>query len=120
MNIINKNRIINMCLLFVSMIILIAIVILKEDNNEKTSNSYKESSSITQEKLAVYINSEGEYIEYEGSAWPSGYDLNTDLSKCLDVNKNVIDNAFTYTDGVFKLTTNTTAYCYLYFDEITA
>lgn len=121
MNIFNKSRIINIFLVLIFFAIVVGVRFTKDNRQEKTNNSHSEYSTVTQDKLAVYIkDSEGEYVEYDGNAWPSGYSLNTDLSKCLDVNKNVIENAFTYADGVFKLTTNTTSYCYLYFDEITA
>ena len=67
--------------------------------------------------IAVLIgDGTGRYTE--SNTWPSSlkYVFNTTLSKCYNKDDDIINNALEYNKGVLKLVTNTTSYCYLYFD----
>ena len=61
---------------------------------------------------------DGTYIESTSSKWPDNYSLNLDKSKCIDKNGNELNKDLKYINNVIKITTNTTSYCYLYFDIV--
>ncbi len=72
------------------------------------------------ERFAIKIeDSNGDYIDYEGNTWPGiGYTFNEDESKCTTKNGEIINNVLQYTNGVVKVTTKKTVFCYLYFDLV--
>ena len=71
--------------------------------------------------LAIMLgDKEGIYTESSDSVWPSNlkYNYNSERSGCIDINGNEIVNALTYDNNTSMITisSNKTAYCYLYFD----
>ena len=77
----------------------------------------KEINNNTNFALMLEQN-DGTYIESTNSKWPDNYSLNLDKSKCIDKNGNELDKNLKYINNVIKITTNTTSYCYLYFDKV--
>ncbi len=69
--------------------------------------------------IAIMLEqSDGSYIESSDTTWPTNMKYNETLSGCIDANGNKLDNVLTYnsTNKTASVKTNTTSYCYLYFD----
>jgi len=69
--------------------------------------------------LAIMIEQEdGTYKESSSNAWPEEMMYNEEKSGCIDSSGKKIENSLTYEGGIATVNTNTTSYCYLYFDLI--
>ena len=69
--------------------------------------------------LAIMLEQEdGTYKESSSNAWPEEMMYNEEKSGCIDSNGKKIENSLTYEGGIATVNTNTTSYCYLYFDLI--
>ena len=69
--------------------------------------------------LAIMIEKEdGTYQESSNNAWPEEMLYNEEKSGCIDSNGKKIENSLTYEGGIATIKSNTTSYCYLYFDLI--
>jgi len=69
--------------------------------------------------LAIMLEQEdGTYKESASNAWPEEMMYNEEKSGCIDSNGKKIENSLTYEGGIATVNTNTTSYCYLYFDLI--
>lgn len=78
-----------------------------------------ESSEVNKEQFAMYIeNSNGTYEKYDSTAFPSGYSLNIEKSVCINLDGEEIPDVLSYSNGSLTVTSNKTAYCYLYFDSV--
>ncbi len=78
----------------------------------------KEEKTVEKKQFAMFIKEDNEYVEYKGdSLFPEGYFINNDLSKCVDENDNVVDNAISSMGSSVTITSSKTIYCTLYFDK---
>ena len=75
------------------------------------------SSELNKEMLAIMVQREDGSGYDETTIVPLDKVLNTELSGCVDANGNRIEAIMTYSDGKITVEVDTTAYCYLYFDE---
>ncbi len=95
------------------------------ENKPKELPEEKEEIETKRKQFAMYIKEGDKYIEYHGTdgkenLFPTGYKLNTDKSRCEDINGNKIEDISFNTDtNSITVTSNKTAYCYLYFDKVT-
>ncbi len=62
---------------------------------------------------------DGTYKEDTSSTWPTDMTFNSELSGCIDLNGNKIDNSLTFNSEANSVTikTSQTTYCYVYFDK---
>ena len=60
----------------------------------------------------------GGYVESNEGFPTEGYEFNSELSGCIDLNGNKVDSTLSYSDGLVSISSNKTSYCYVYFDEI--
>lgn len=82
-----------------------------------TLNTFDNEEDLSSGSFAILIQGEdGTYIENDGFPGDN-YVYSETLSGCVDAYGNKIANALTYSGGTFKVHTNTTTYCYLYFDK---
>ncbi len=91
-------------------------------NEVKELNDIKEEKTIDRKQFAMYVKQDGKYVEYNGTdenkdLFPTGYKLNSDESRCEDIDGNTIDVTMTPNTNDVTITSNKTAYCYLYFDK---
>lgn len=112
---INKDRLVSVCLLLIGAFGLIFSVV--SNNKSKVSSEYKQVDQVNKEQFSMYVeDASGNYKEYDGHAFPNGYLLNIEESQCLDLNNNLVEDALSdITEGV-TITSNKTVFCYLYFD----
>ncbi len=68
----------------------------------------------------TYSSESDKYEEYNGTTWPTGYELNASNSMCFDNDGVSIPNPLSFNSGTITITTSNTAYCYLYFDKESA
>ncbi len=114
----NKKRIVGFLVLLEIVSVFLA---LKSFNNKivKLDNIMLKQSVINKAKFGLYIEqTNGSYEESNSSSWPTSMILNMERSTCVDEDGSTINNTLEW-DRVNKkvtLNSNTTAYCYLYFD----
>ncbi len=78
----------------------------------------KEENKVEKKQFAMFIKEDNEYVEYKGdSLFPEGYYVNNNLSKCVDENDNLIENAINSMGNRITITSSKTVYCTLYFDK---
>jgi len=88
----------------------------KAYSNKEVIN-IKEEYKVVRKKFAMFVKQDGFYVEYTGGdVFPNGYKLNLDKSSCVDTTGKVIGNVLSYNNEMITITSNKTAYCYLYFD----
>ena len=61
--------------------------------------------------------SDGTYKESTSSSFPIDMVFNVEKSGCLDNSGNKLENSITYSNGIVNVETNSTIYCYVYFDN---
>ena len=61
--------------------------------------------------------SDGTYKESTSSSFPIDMVFNTEKSGCIDNSGNKLENSITYSNGIVNVETNSTIYCYVYFDR---
>ncbi|MBR6504218.1 MAG: bacterial Ig-like domain-containing protein, partial [Clostridia bacterium] len=61
--------------------------------------------------------SDGTYKESNESTFPTNMMFNSEKSGCIDKEGQRIENSLTYSNGVVYVETNSTLYCYVYFDR---
>ena len=85
-------------------------------NKNNTLDDIKLLESKSNNLFAIMVeNSNGDFVE--SNSFPIGkYEINYDLSTCIDNNGNKIQNTLTYKNGIVTLKTNKTTFCYLYFN----
>ena len=91
-------------------------------NKETTLTNVKEEYEVDKETFSMYIetkDNEGNisYEEYNDSnIFPTGYKINLEKSKCTDIKGNLINGILSGIGNKVTITSNKTAYCYVYFD----
>ena len=87
-------------------------------NNTPLESVIIKENSIKKEKYAMYKENEnGEYVEYDSDIFPSeGYSLNLEKSKRIDYEGQIINGVLSYENEKVIVDSNSTSYCYLYFD----
>ena len=89
------------------------------NNKNVVLDNVKLKSTNKNNGLAIMIEQEdGTYKESSSNAWPEEMMYNEEKSGCIDSNGKKIENSLTYEGGIATVNTNTTSYCYLYFDLI--
>jgi len=88
----------------------------------KILDNTKEEYEVDKETFSMYIetkDNEGNisYEEYNDSnIFPTGYKINLEKSKCTDIKGNLINGILSGRGNKVTITSNKTAYCYIYFD----
>ena len=87
----------------------------------KLDNVDLKQSDKNNDMFAIMLGDKnGVYTESTSTTWPTdgSYFYNSSKSGCIDANGNTLDGVLSFDESTWtaKLTTNTTAYCYLYFD----
>jgi len=91
-------------------------------NKETTLTNVKEEYEVDKETFSMYIEALNEdgtsnYEEYNDSnVFPIGYKINLEKSKCTDIKGNLINGILSRRGNKVTITSNKTAYCYIYFD----
>ncbi len=92
------------------------------ENKPKELPEEKEKIETKKKQFAMYIKQGDNYVEYHGdegkeNLFPEGYKLNEEQSRCEDIDGNKIEDiSFDTNTNSITVTSNKTAYCYLYFD----
>ena len=78
----------------------------------------EETYEVDKKHFSMFINDGNDnYTEYnESNMFPDGYVINIDKSKCTDNKGNIIEGILSKSGSSVTVTSNKTAYCYLYFD----
>ena len=79
-----------------------------------------ETYEIEKKQFSMFVENEsGNYEEYiESNKFPEGFVLNLENSKCVDTKGNIIYDILSSNGKNITIKTNTTSYCYLYFDQV--
>ena len=109
--------------LIISLTLVEALFIFLAYNSYKNNNvvlddvKLKEEVKIDKKAFALMIQqNDGTYAESESDTYQTDMVFNKTKSGCIDEKGNPIDNSLDYEDGKVVVTTNKTAYCYIYFD----
>jgi len=86
--------------------------------SNKDVKAIKEIMEIDKKQFSMYVeNEEEKYKEYTSSnIFPVGYKINLSKSSCVDTKGNKINGILLGTSNSVTVTSNKTAYCYIYFD----
>ena len=108
------------CSLLVLVEFLSLFLVYKSWNNKPVKLDNVILQNFTKNKgLAILIEQEdGTYKESTNNSWPEDMMFNEEKSGCLDSNGKAIENSLTYENGIATIKSNSTSYCYLYFDII--
>ena len=112
MRIINKKY-----LLIILLVGIITGTIIFKPNKEVKLDDVILKQEVNNKTFAMYIQNDNQYEKYESTKFPDGYELNLNLSKCIDNNGNELENVLSYENNKVALTSNKSSYCYLYFDK---
>jgi len=113
----NKKRIRKYLILLLVVIECISLTLTFKAYSNKEVINIKEEHKVDRKKFAMFVKQDGSYVEYTGGdVFPNGYKLNLDKSSCVDTTGKVIEDVISYNNGMTTITSNKTAYCYLYFD----
>ena len=87
----------------------------------KLDNVDLKQSDKNNDMFAIMLGDKnGVYTESTSTTWPTdgSYFYNSTKSGCIDANGNTLEGVLSFDESTWtaKLTTNTTSYCYLYFD----
>ncbi len=94
------------------------------ENKPKELPEEKEKIETKRKQFAMFIKEGDKYVEYHGEngnkdLFPEGYKLNEEQSRCEDIDGNKIEDiSFDTNTNSITITSNKTAYCYLYFDKV--
>jgi len=106
-------------LIMILMVLFIGNIVKIHRNKAKLENINLKTSKIDREKFAIYVEDDGEYVEYDNDTFPTdGYTFNSELSNCVDVKGNIVENILSLNGNSVTVTSNKTVYCTLYFDII--
>ncbi len=112
-----------MIILIILIIVLLLSLSLINKTLKKKDNILDEvklqENTIRNDGFSLMLQKEdGTYEESTSSSWPTDMKFNSELSGCIDLNGNKIDNALSYNNDskLVTLQTNKTSYCYVYFD----
>lgn len=114
-----KKEIAIIIILLVIELISIFLMYKSSNNGEELIFDMNSTEEIEYNNIAIMIekNDGTGYVESTTNKWPSNMELNSELSGCVDKNGNRIEEALSYENGIAKVNTSTTSYCYLYFDN---
>ncbi len=112
-----------MIILIILIIVLLLSLILINKTLKKKDNILEDvklqENTIKNDGFALMLQKEdGTYTESTSSSWPTDMNFNSELSGCVDVNGNKIYNSLSFdsNNNLITVQTNTTSYCYVYFD----
>ena len=109
--------------LIISLVLIevISLFLTMKSFSNKEIEEKKETYEVDKKHFSMFINDgKGNYEEYNNNVFPNGYAINLDKSRCIDTKGNVINGILSTNGSNVTITSNKTAYCYLYFDEGTA
>ncbi len=113
-----------MIILIILIIVLLLSLFLINKTLKKKDNVLEDvklqENTTKNDGFALMLEQEdGTYKESTNSKWPTDMEYNEELSGCMDVNGNKIDNSLSYNDNTnsVKLKVNGVTYCYIYFDQ---
>ena len=109
--------------LIISLVLIevISLFLTMKSFSNKEIEEKKETYEVDKKHFSMFINDgKGNYEEYNNNVFPNGYAINLDKSRCIDTKGNVINGILSKNGSNVTITSNKTAYCYLYFDEGTA
>lgn len=111
----NKYRFL---LVFLFLLEILSLFLSYKSFINKEVKKIKEVLEVDKKQFAMYIEKEDErYSEYTSSnIFPNGYKINLTKSNCVDTKGNKIDEILSGTSTSVTVTSNKTAYCYIYFD----
>ena len=104
------------------LVLIINIVWIVKPNNKKEvildDVKLKEEISKNDSIAIMLEQSDGTYKESNESTFPINMMFNNEKSGCIDKEGQRIENSLTYSNGVVYVETNSTTYCYVYFDKM--
>ena len=104
------------------LVLIINIVMIVKPNNKKEvildDVKLKEEISKNDSIAIMLEQSDGTYKESNESTFPINMMFNNEKSGCIDKEGQRIENSLTYSNGVVYVETNSTTYCYVYFDKM--
>lgn len=117
----NRNKILVIILVLIIVVVPTTIFFVtdKLKQNNTILDEVKLVDNIDKNMFAIMLQKEnGSYEEDKTmTSWPTeNYTYNATKSGCIDIEGNKIERALSYVDGKATVSTNKTAYCYLYFD----
>lgn len=108
-------------LIMVSSVILLSVVLFIGSLISKQDTELDEVklNDLNKDSFAIMVEqSDGTYAE--SNTYPTGnYMLSKDRSGCIDKNGKAIPNSVSYKNGSVTFKTNSSSYCYVYFDKLT-
>ena len=106
-------------IIFLVIIELLLVFLLIQSYNNKNLDKYKYGiKDIMNNKLfAVMVEDDNGDYQPTTSFPPTNYVFNSDLSSCMDLEGNVVENALSYANGVATVTTAKSIQCYLFFNQ---
>ena len=109
--------IIILCLFFLETLFLFLTI---KSFSNKEIKELKETYEVSKKHFSMFINDGNDnYTEYtESNVFPEGYAINIEKSSCIDTKGNLLEGILSGSGNNITVTSNKTAYCYLYFDEM--
>ena len=108
-------------LIMVSSVILLSVVLFIGSLISKQDTELDEVklNDLNKDSFAIMVEqSDGTYAE--SNTYPTGnYMLSKDRSGCIDKRGKSIPNSVSYKNGAVTFKTNSSSYCYVYFDKLT-
>ena len=108
-------------LIMVSAVILLSVVLFIGSLISKQDTELDEVklNDLNKDSFAIMVEqSDGTYAE--SNTYPTGnYMLSKDRSGCIDKHGKSIPNSVSYKNGTVTFKTNSSSYCYVYFDKLT-
>ena len=99
---------------------MISLFLTMKSFSNKPIDKVKETYEVDKKHFSMFINDgKGNYSEYTSSnLFPVGYKLNMTKSSCIGSNGQELEGILSGSGNNVTVTSNKTAYCYLYFDEV--
>lgn len=108
-------------LIMVSAVILLSVVLFIGSLISKQDTELDEVklNDLNKDSFAIMVEqSDGTYVQ--SNTYPTGnYILSEDRSGCIDQHGKSIPNSVSYKNGTVTFKTNSSSYCYVYFDKLT-
>ena len=113
-----KFKNINIEKILIIIVVLVSILLFveykREYSNNKVDNIILEGK-IDKKQFNIYVQDGEDYIAQDSV--PTGaYIINTELTYCVDLYDNAVEDVLTYENNKLILTSNKTVYCTVYFD----
>ena len=94
-----------------------SIIVMKNSDTSEELLDKKEENIVTKNAFAIMVEDDDGYVKSDSNIWPSGMILNEELTNCVDINNNKVENALSYEDNSIIVETNKKIFCYVYFDR---